>query len=1660
MKKLFSLFLLILFCTTMMAKTYPERLKELITRIENRADIDPDSFAVDVKLLEEELVKLEKQPKELSPAAATTLRAILHGVLGTAYNNMRYSHISDFDAETKANYSLQETLHMKQVLADMETLAGQQSKDYVPLIQLNDGSKYDGHNMLTVMIDFVSEHYGGVDYEKALDIFRKRGDRNAYTMLRLRMLQKEIRYSEESQQKWCHTVEALRDSTRDIEAGKLVANALQKEVDKIMRANVYMAVESNLLVDKPFDIKISSRNASAATLRVLQYVGNDKRGNPLTTGKQLLQRSYSLNTAEEIAEAERSYKAVEYSLHDTLTLAAGHYVLVAEGAGDRSVQDVNITSLHHAVFYTPDGKAHFFALDHITGYPQSGVSVLLYKNRGDEYETVLTDKKGEVVFDAEKYERARVVRDVSTIGTYQEDGTDMAYIQHTYRPFYKGQDREGQLFTDRGIYRPGQTVHASAILYYLLGNDTWTEEGDSCRLALCAPGGDEMLSEPLVTNAFGTFSWDFNLPENCKLGTYQLVLKDANNPERRLYNASSIFIRVEEYKRPTYSIEFPKDTTVYQPEDNITALLKAETYAGIPVAKAKVKYNIEVRRLRRWFWGGESWRSIGNEETYTNEQGQLPITFRPAGHSVVQDYMESAYEGEQLLVRITATATDNAGESHQTAILYTIPLKPGHQTDNKKKEPLQVSKTEVHPGETIDIDFTPEDKDVYVFYYVLANEKVIAQSTQTVNAPLLGGRAISGWHKRLLCKEEWGDGATINCFYVKNGHNYFHQKTVRIPKPDKKLNLAWHTFRDRLTPGQQETWTLTVKDKDGKPVSNAELMATMYDASLDELSSFNWSFNIPFRTQISDLYHIYSYATSSFSLNMLRQPETKSLWPTAFDVLSPFTGIRRFANGPMLMKSSRASFEGPVMVDEALPMVAMAEKADVSDEKAENENTDNAEPTATPVNFRTNFNETAFFFPQLTTDKDGNAQITFTLPESLTQWRFLGFAHTEDVCYGILTANAVASKDFMVQPQLPRFLRTADEATIQTRIFNKAENAIHGTATLRLLSAKDEKTVVYQQEVPFSIETGQTAVATFNIAKGMLTEDVICEISASDGKNSDGERTLLPVLSTKEWVTENIPFYIEDAGTKEIDLSTLFNNNSPTATDRTLQIGYTDNPALDVFHSLRALSLPQHDNAPCYAAALYSNLVLLHLHDQLSALGDTVIQQFNTAEAQANAEEALSKLQELQRYDGAWSWFKGMDSSPYITLAVAEHLDRLQTYTKKHSSFFTRHSSMKDISRMLDKALDYLDKYEKKDYAARKKNKLSMQPTDFDLRFLAINQNLTADYLTPYLSALAKSLNDLTIYGCAKGGCIFQKYGRADDAKRFTKFIKRYLVYKPGLGRYFATDRAYYSWQDYRIPTQLAAMRLLTNDPLLKDMQLWLLRQKQTQVWDNPLNGIDVADYLLTLSPDETVRAADVPTMQINQQPITIDPNNPSGTTLPIEKENWREGPLTVEKHSPGISWGYVRGTFQEEADKLSNYTTGELSVEQKLYVKRGKEWVEMEDSPLKVGDIIRVRHIIHADRDMDFVSVTSRHPACLEPQRTHSGYQWTGTRGCYLELHDTHTDIFFDWFQRGTTTVDIEYYVTRSGLYQSGIATTQCEYAPEFGGYTKIYKLTVKSEK
>ena len=1644
-----------------MAESYGKHLKTLITKTEERSDIDPDSFAVDIGLLEKELDNIDRQ--RLTLEKKVTYKSILHGVLATAYQSLRQSDINVFNDEVQEEYDRKSQQHFSRVLDDKATLSRQNSKEYEPLITIQDGGTYYGHNMLAVMLDFVlknnlslSRHDRDSLHFAARRIFQLNGDRNSDTMLRIKELQYPSSASDEDKQAYCRTLEALYDSTRDIAAGKLVKNKLDLAVGRIMSKRIDICIAKNILANKPFELQISSTNATDATLRIFQYHGDEddrKDFQQYRIGKLLDEKTYRLSTAEQIENNRRMYLPTRDTVSDTRHLPVGKYLFKAYTEEDSSQVFVQITSLHMLVFHMPDSTTRIKMVDRITGMPQQGITVILYPDRRDKnkYVSMLTDKNGEVTFSDGSYQWARATRDPSKCINCDEDATELkslAFYDYRYRDETV---THGTVLTDRGIYRPGQTVHVSSMIYNMLGDSTWVKTSGRYIVKLDDPDGETVATDTLSPDNMGTMSSEFMLPKG-KLGWWQISIRDVN--AGRWNYIASTSVKVEEYKRPSYSIEFPKDTTVYSIDDNINIQLNAKTFSGIPVQEADVQFTVEACKQRFWFYRTTGWEHVALIETTTNSDGQALFDITPVQKDAVMALTEDIQDNDKLLLRITATATDKAGESHQTTTTYLIPLKPSQKTDtDKKPDPLQVSTEKIHAGETLGISFTPKHDDAYIFYYVVANHKVIDSYEGTV------GKTIG---RKLQCTKQWGDGANIYAVYVKDGIIYQHSKTVKVPKPDKKLNLSWHTFRDHLTPGQEEKWTLIVKDKDDKPVKGANLLASMYDASLDEFSTFQWTFGIPFSTRLSRIDIRHSTPTPRKTLSLHYTPSISDLLPDDYDNLDRFdhTGGNMVydmvyeRSSPRLMAVSKAGMEFGEFTDygdtESAPngKIAGLSIEDKTEDKID-ETDESTETTPPTVPLRANFNETAFFYPNITTDANGQAEIKFTLPESLTQWKFLGFAHTDDVRYGIISATAVANKDFMVQPQMPRFIRTNDETTIQARIQNQSEQDISGSATMRLLLASDETVIVMTQTQPFSVEGGKAGTVTFSIGAGRLTDDVICEIYAYSRNCSDGERNLLPVLSAKEHITENIPFYIEGATTKEVDLSTLYNSNSKTATERTMEIGYTDNPALDVFRALRATQMPSHDNAPCYAAALYSNTVMLDIASQLSTYSDTLISNFDKQQALNQARLAEEKLQELQLDDGSWSWFKGMEGSPYITLAVAEHLCRLHDMTSKTSP---------TTENMRTKAMGYLDRYMQKDFQKRKENKWSLTPDEFDLRYMAICDIEENEMLTTYLREMAKSMKQMTIYGRAKGACILQKFSRRKDATKFAESVKHYLVYKPGFGRYFATDIAYYSWQDYRLPTQLAAMRCLAqvegdkNSLLLPDMQVWLLRQKQTQLWRNPLNAIDAADFLLTYSKDESLRQPDTPSVRVSPtaQPIQI------ATPTPLPPSDVASS-ISVEKHSTGISWGYVRATFLEDAEKLDNYTTGELSIQQKFYIKQGKDWLPLDSlTALAVGSTIRIRNIIHADRDMDFVSVATKHPACLEPTRTQSGYMWLAGRGGYIELHDTETDIFFDRFTRGTTTVDIEYYVNRSGTYHSGISTVTCEYAPEFGGYAKQFNLNI----
>ena len=1354
------------------------------------------------------------------------------------------------------------------------------------------------------------------------------------------------------------------------------------------------------------------------------------------------------------------------------------------------------------------------------------------------------------------------------------------------------------IFTDRSIYRPGQTVHA-AVIYYrnYEGNDNRALPNEELNIRLIDANYETVEEKTVTTDQYGTASESFILPTQGLTGQFSIRVRNESH-----------FFRVEEYKRPAFEVDIPRVTQDYEAGDTVEAIGHVRSYAGVPVQGATVKYKV-VRRAAFWwmsysrYWGqgyigtGSDDVLLAEGETTTDDKGQftadIPLILPQTLHPMFYNYV------------ITADVTDQAGETHQgmmslplgnrkTALSVTLPekvlnedetkiafhlqnaggvdmegtvryrfdngswqeaktndlvtipsLRSGTHTlsaicqeDTIKQDFVVFSLNDKRPvtdmrswfytsrehfpmdGKPVTVQVGSSDKDVHVVYGIFSGYKLIESGTADLSNELI--------NRKFTYKDEYGHGLLLTFAWVKDGEYYVYHTTIKKPLPDKHLNVKWKTFRNRLTPGHQEEWTLTVVKPDGTP-ADAQLMATLYDKSLDQLSTHSWSLLPPTRLQVpytnwtqAHWSTIYCHGEKSpASLNVPAQ--SFSHFDT--DVFPSYSYYRRYRGGRMMMSRNAAMVESKVydVVEETSYELAAADEDGSLEEatvvaygvqKKENLTgsvvTIKEDQKQEEVQMRENLQETAFFMPQLVTDATGTVSLKFTLPESLTTWRFLGIAHTKDMMFGQLTDEAVARKDVMIQPNMPRFLRQDDEGTISARVMNMSDKPIKGTAMLQLLDPETEK-VVYEQKQQVSVADSSTVAVTFPVKPSTFNQQqtlLIARVSISTPTHSDGEQHYLPMLPSTERVTVTVPFTQNGPGTKDIDLKKILpetNNQSQFSNlNSQITIEYTNNPAWLMIQALPAVGHPHDDCAVCQATSFYANVIGRHILAQ-NPMAKNVFEQWKRESTQltslnsqlqkneelkdlllnetpwvmdANREQeqkqqlgiffdknaidlrlstAIDKLSKLQNGDGSWSWWPGMDGSNYITTAVSEMLVRLNKMTEKQD----------ETEEMLDNAFTFLGNdivelvniMKKEERKGHKQTFPSFRALQWlyicaiDGRELPKNVNDANTYLKELLK---KETKNQTIYEKALSAIIL-------DNKSYVKSLKEWTVYREDMGRYYDTQRAGYSWRDYKMPTQVAAieaMKLLTpNDTVtITEMQRWLLQQKRTQAWDTPLNSVD-AIYAF-LNGDTTALAPQAKTeLCIDNKPInTSDATAGIGyvkTSVPIVDK--APSTFSAKKTSTGTSWGAVYAQFTQPTRDIADQTSG-ISVKRELLTGDNKSQISTLKSQIKVGDRIIMRITIEADRDYDFVQVNDKRAACMEPVKQLSGYNWY--EGYYCTPKDYATNYFFDRLAKGRHIIETEYYIDRIGTYETGTCTVQCAYSPEFHGTTKSITLEVMSDK
>ena len=1749
------------------------------------ATIAPDSLQPAVE-------RMEQRYRQATDKALATVYAV---VLKKIYEDNRQLEKNDeltvtLDAET------------------CERLAAVKAAAYEPLTVKGRNSSWFDDDMLSVV------GYELDNYQPLHDYYEKTGNRVATLMTALEIIKHEnLSYDKAGQEAHFAKLDSLTSKYGDLqECGEVAIEYYSRLEDyavEVQADTLWQYLQQALARWGSYERMNILRNAQKEQTRqqfqisiyakmglpgVAQKMGSKGQPVNLKNISQLTMRIYRVKAGGDTdlnPENEKDYKKLKplltelpelrvtrhYSGHkeyewfgDSLEipgLPVGVYMIEMEStpATETSRQLYFVSNLRTLGEALPDNQMRYVVVDAKEGQPVKGATVELrgYVNgrSNQKIATLTTDSKGEAVY---KYDKERP----TTIYTYT--ATDKAcrpMSSYNRFSYYDGERRieRTHLFTDRAIYRPGQTVHVAGIVYEVEnGFEQKAQEGKRLTLSLRDANSKEVAQKEVTTDRYGSCAADFTLPSGGLTGSFVIGT----------FNGSCTF-RVEEYKRPTFEVEFEKVTADYKDGDTVAVKGTARSYAGVPVQEAKVKYRV-IRRACRWWWVDSDDECISEGETTTASDGtfmvrmpmNLPKTDSPMFYSFaciadVTDQAGETHQGQMSLPlgnRKTAFSidiaeqirTDQGGKvafqlrnaagndvdgtakyhinngkwlTAQTNTPIDLPkLASGRYTleaicgeDMVKQAFTVFSLDDKRPAYETDCWFYQSDyrfpndgtpvtiqvgssaKDVHIVYSVISGNRVIESGAVDRSNELI--------NRKWTYKEEYGNGLLLTFAWVKKGKTYLRTFQIERPLPDKRLKLEWSTFRDRLTPGQQEEWSLTVKNPDGTP-ADALLMATLYDKSLDQIVSHNLSFSPYLNIQLPRTTWQYGswggiYLHGDQTLKLL---SVKDILLTHFNSeLFPksWMGYRtKLMNTKVLARKSAAALPlaANAVQEESAVQIGMA--MDSADEALQGriaglDMIGMPEEKLPEVPLRENLQETAFFYPQLQTDSTGLVTMKFTLPESLTTWRFIGLAHTTDLCYGMLEGETVAKKDLMVQPNMPRFLREGDKATISARVINTSEGDLSGTARLTLIDPETEQTVL-TQSASFAVKAGQTASVQFTIDNSQLAIDnslLVCKVIATTDKFSDGEQHYLPVLPNRERVTVTYPFTQNEPGTKTIDLTQLV---AADAKDAKLTFEYTNNPAWLMIQALPTIGHPHDDCAICQSASLYANSIGKYIVDQVPQ-AKTVFEQWKreqgsetslhsqleknqelkdlvltetpwVADADRETEQrqrladffdenlmkqrlqsAIDKLKKLQRGDGSWSWWPEMPGSTYMTISVAEMMVRQnQMMGEQEATKDMLKGAIKFLGREMVDLVKELKKQEKKGYKPTFPGFTALQwlyICKLDGRQLPTDVQHANDYL---IKLLKKETKNQTIYQKALSAIIL-------DSPLYIKSLKEYTVYKEETGRYYDTPRAGYSWRDYRIPTQVAAIeaiqRLTPDDQqTLDEMRRWLLQEKRTQAWDTPLNSIDaVYAFLCEKGKVNSVQfAASVPTaLKLDGQPIETPKATAGIGYVKTAKPYQGEKTFTAEKRSEGTSWGAVYAQFMQNTSDIRDQASG-VSIRRELLTEDGQPL-----TTAKVGDRLKVRLTITSERDLDFVQLQDKRGACMEPVNQLSGYNWRG--GYYSTPRDNVTNYYFDRLPKGKHVIETEYYIDRSGQYETGTCTVQCAYASEYRGTTHSMSIKVK---
>ncbi len=1422
-------------------------------------------------------------------------------------------------------------------------------------------------------------------------------------------------------------------------------------------------------------------------------------------------------------------------------------------------------------------------------------------------------------------------------------------------------------FTDRSLYRPGQTIHYKGICIHMdtVGDNYQTLAGRHLLVLFLDANGQEITRQQHLSNDYGAFSGSFIAPRDRLMG--RMALRVSSGP------SGYTSFNIEEYKRPKFQVRFDPPADAPRLDTEVVVPGTATAYTGASIGGAKVAWHV-VRQVRfapwrwwvRWTPSSSQAQVIALGESVTASDGSFQVPFVASPDLTVPEEDEPVFE-----FQVHADVTDTTGETRSadhtvrvghTALQATVSAN-AWQTLDKPVELTVRTQTLNGQGEaaegTLRVHALKQpDKVVrsaaplYYAYYASPTEsdlsnpdtwepaeliseqpfKTDAQGQVTIAVPLEAGIyratvqtrdrfakpvnaqctihvvdpqathfgvrianhfAAPSWsvqpgesftalwgtgydtgraYVELECRGQvlrawWTDpsrtqeliaqevtedmrgGFTLRVTYVRENRAYLNQQIISVPWTNKELTLAWERFRSLLEPGQKETWTAVITGPDARKAV-AEMVAAMYDASLDQYLKHDWLHSFSgFRSEGSRL-------SSRFENSTLTFGSTRVIWYIQYKPVA--LSYRYYLSEIMLQVYSsggiayRGGPGGPAKSGgDDLGYSEPAPGGAPPTEGTSDNNQTGAEsgPDLSQVSARTNLDETAFFFPHLVSSADGVVRMEFTMPEALTQWKFLGFAHDKQMRSGYLTDTTVTAKDLMVEPNPPRFMREGDVIEFTVKVTNSSAARQTGKVMLtlsdaRTLEVRDEALGNTAPEQDFDVPSGESRTCSWRLTVPDGCEMLIYKAVGATTRLSDGEQGYLPVLSRRILVIESLPLPIRGPQTKEFEFTKLLNSGqSDTLVHQSLTVQMVSQPAWYAVMALPYLMEHPYESSDQIFNRLYANSLaadiansdpkIRRIFDQWKAtpaldspleknedlkgiaLEETpwVVEAMAESQARRNVgilfdqnrlsdetARALFELKQRQYADGLWPWFPGCRGNEYITLYIVtgfgrlRHLSGQQLDGNTTGSGRVRHLGVAqlDVSCAVN-ALSALDRWMDEQYrwilAHGDKEQNHLNPTVayylYGRSFFLADQPIAAEYQEArdyWLGQARQYWLSLWRQSQAHLAIGLKRFGDKDTPAAIMKSIKEFSVTSEELGMYWRdTER---SWWWYHAPIETQAMMIEAFDEVMgdaravEDCRVWLLKQKQTRDWKTTKATADAVYALLLRGADMLASDAVV---EVALGGEWIEPEQIEAGTGFYEERFVRGeiepemGHITVKKVDQGVSWGGVHWQYLEDMSKVTPYEGTPLQLHKTIYVKKttasGQVLLpvaqppsagEPEGSPpgaavLHVGDELVVRIELRVDRDMEYIHMKDQRGSGTEPVNVLSRYRYQDGLAYYESTRDTATHFFMDYLPKGVYVFEYSTRIQHRGNYQTGIASIQCMYAPEFNSHSESFNLEVK---